>query len=314
MVGLRIRSRARLGLALSAVLLCLGLAGEARAQAWVDEPGSATAGIDYTYGKSNRVIEDGEPFSILDEPVDAPIVSHSVLFAVEYAPIDRLGLSASLPLLGTRYDGTGEGFPPHGDYDDGSTHYTPTDFRFNARYQLLGPFRAITPHLGFTIPVADYETRGYAGAGRHLKKAHAGVSAGALLAPWVPRLFVHGRYEFSLAEKFDEVEELEKYGQNSSDLGLQIGYFVLDKLELHAAFDAHWQHGGFHFTDPIMAGDPVIEYHDAVLDEDYYLAGGGVSYSVIEDLRLTAFFRLYLTGQNTRDVNAFGLGLSYDVL
>lgn len=310
------------GAAFSLALL-VGAQG-ARAQAWVDEPGSVFVGADYAYGFSSSIVDaEGEDLPGQD------IVNHAILASVEYTPIERLAISASIPALFLKYGGEPTGFfPRHGEYDDGSTHFALTDLKAVVRYQLFGPFNVVTPHIGGSIPTTSYETQGYAGAGRHLKKLHAGLSAGTMPS-WLPRAYLHAHYEFSLAESYEGDDEnfhspdmeltqeqrdiLADYGQNSSDLNLQLGYFFLPELQAFLSFDGHWQHGGANFNDP-SPEVIVLEFHDGVLNEDYYLLGAGASYQITDKLSVSATFRYYLAGKNSRDVNALNLGLGYQIL
>lgn len=288
-------------------------------QAWVGPASSLSAALDYTYAPSDRVIED-EP---LAETGDDIISNHSVALSAEYTPIERLGLQATVPIVTTRWQipeggGSAPGtFAPHGRYDDGKYHTVLQDFRFVGRYMVLEEPVAISPHLGFSMPMTNYETVGFAGAGRGLKQLHLGASIGSFFVDGpLQNFYLHLSYEFSLVEGYETgFPETEEIGQNRSDLKALIGYFILDNLELNVGADMRIAHGGFRFEDfnPNQLG-PREYFHDALLAEEFFLLGGGLSYEVIEGLRLNALFRLWLTGKQTRDANVFGGGLSWDIL
>ena len=282
----------------------------AHAQAWVSPKNTLSTTLDYNYVASGKIIEtEGMEFDGADN------LNHSILFGLEYAPIEKLAVSLSVPLMGVRWDGDTAFMhdPDRAPYDDGDTHFTLQDARLDARYMVLTDPVAITPLLGVSVPTHDYPRVGFTAPGRRLKRAHAGLSVG-----WLPTFlrgaFLQASYEFSLVESLEtEFEETAEYGQNRSQAGMQIGYFVMPELQFHAAVDYANTHGGVDFVD--LTGpndDPVILYHDSLLDEDLLLLGGGAGYQITPSLQANLYFRLFMDGQNTRDSNVFGLGLSWD--
>ena len=283
----------------------------ARGQAWVDVKGTLNAGLDYNYVPSHEIVETPDlsvaPFRV---------VVHSLALRAEYVPIERLGVDANLSLVSVKLvDDPVGGFSRHGSYDDGSFHTTLTDARANVRYMLLEAPVALTPHVGVTIPVADYEIRGFTAPGRHLKQLHLGGSVGWTLDPWAPELYVHGIYEFSLVEKFDATPVTELVGQNRSDLGVLIGYLFLDgRLNVNLGANARWSHGGIDFTSFAMLHEDLTYYHDPLLDEQFVNVGGGVNYDISEAFEVSALVRFFVRGYNTRDNDIFALGLTWNVL
>lgn len=293
-------------------------AGRAFAQAWVGNKGDGSVSLDYSFSTSSSLAQTGD---VPDIP-DTNLSTHSVTARVEYDVIDRLGLSLSLPFIGSTYDGTEA---PHGSYDDGSFHGTLTDLIFRARYQLPIDAVAITPHIGFQIPVASYETFGFATPGRHLKALLVGLSAGKL---FFNKLFLHGTYELGIPESYSgdcpknwadssmpvltPCDELGDYSQLRSDLALQVGYFVIDPLEIHVAMDGHWQHDGVDFSDPNIMTDPLILYgHDPVLKDSFIDAGAGLNWFVTEAWSVQAEFRTFVSGNNSPKALSFTLGADW---
>lgn len=302
-----------------------GHVSNASAQAWVDIPGSVFTGANYTYGFSNELIEtSGEP---VFEGVDT--INHSLLLTAEYVPIERLGISINVPIMMMKYKGdTSLLLKGHGDYDDGSGHVVLQDFKAVARYQLFGPFHVVTPHIGFTIPMTNYETQGFAAAGRHLKQLHAGVSAG-MLPSFLPRLFLHARYEFSLSEGYGgdddnfenpgtaptdaERDTLSSYGRNTSELDFQVGYLITDALQASLGVHAHWDHGGVAFEGLLDQPPIVFDYHDPLLDEDLYLLSAGARYQITDTLSTSLSLLYFLSGENTSNAKAVSLGFGYQI-
>jgi hypothetical protein len=278
---------------------------QALAQAWVGERHSAFASLDYAFITSSDLIEE-DGVRVEDENID----THMMMLRVGYAPLDRLGLELSAAYLAMKYGGDGELFPQHGEYDDGDYHGTFQDMALRARYQLLEELFALSPHIGVSIPVSDYEVFGWANAGRHLKAVLIGASAGQF---FFKRLFVHASYEFAIPEKFDDMPGFDQYSQLMSDLGLAVGYFVIDRLELHGVVDFHWQHGGVDYFDLTDRDSPLFLNHDPVLNEDFIQAGGGLSWNVMDQLKLALDARMFVNGRNTLDRRTLTIGMSYDI-
>ncbi len=307
-------------IALGALILVLtGLpAQRAAAQAWVgDGDNSLSVSLDYSYAPSDTVYESWENRDIIPKGEDR-IVNHSLVLGAEYNPIERLAFQVSVPLIATRYDALEDAaFPPHGRYDDGDYHLVLQDLRMDARYMVLGnEIVAIAPHIALSVPLTNYETVGYANGGRGLKQLIFGLSVGKFFTSGVPNLYLHSRYEFRWTEGYETAfPETAEYGQNKSGLQFLIGYFALDRLEFNLAADLQLAHGGFVFEDFVNGEpDPGSYYHDALLAEQFFLFGGGASYQVTDKLRLSAFARIWLWGEQTRNANAYGLGASWDVM
>jgi hypothetical protein len=307
---------------LAALFIMTGVAERsASAQgAWVGEAGSLSAGLDYSFNSSPDVVANSD---LKFEGED--ITAHSVSLSAEYTPIESLAVDVTLPMTMLKFGG-GADAPgdPHGEYDDGDSHTTLTDLRANVRYQVLRDIVALSPHLGFTLPVADYETQGFAGAGRHLKALHLGASVGKLFDPFAPNLFVQATYEFTLAEKFDQTntesegDVTKEIGQNRSDVSAQLGYFFLDgDLRINAGFNWRIYHDGIAYEDlgtAIPLTDARFLYHDALLDEEFMLLGGDVGYIITDRISVDATSRFFVAGSNTLNGIRLGLSLTFTIL
>jgi hypothetical protein len=278
-------------------------------QAWVGDPSSLSVSLDYAYSRSDDIIDED---SFLD-----PIFSHTAAFGIEYTPIEKLGLTATIPVVASSYDYQREpgNLPPHGRYDDGDTHAALQDFRLDVRYMVLDDVVTISPHVSVSIPMSNYETVGYAAAGRGLKMLIFGAALGKYFTSGVPDLYIHGRYEFRLTESFETAfPETARYPQNKSFMDALLGYYILDELEINAAASLQLAHGGFEFANYDDEPLPAQEFHDPLLAESFLHVGGGVSYQALETLRVSAFVRFFMWGENTRNSDIYGLGLSWDAM
>jgi hypothetical protein len=281
-------------------------------QAWVGEPSSLSVALDYSYSRSDEILAGEEEPTFLD-----PIFSHTAALGVEYTPIEKLGLMATLPVVASSYDYQREpgNLAPHGRYDDGDTHAAVQDFRLDVRYMVLDDVVTLSPHVSVSIPMSNYETVGYAAAGRGLKMLIFGAALGKYFTSGVPDLYIHGRYEFRLTESYETAfPETAEYAQNKSFMDMLLGYYVLDKLEINAAASLQLAHGGFEFDNYDDEPEVAQEFHDALLAESFLHVGGGISYQALETLRVSAFVRFFMWGENTRNSDVYGLGVSWDAM
>jgi hypothetical protein len=290
--------------------------GSARAQgAWVGDAKSLTVDLGYAYIPYSAVVENPN----LNAPGDPFTANHVATLGVEYVPIENLSIDASLPFEMVNYGGTAKHTPP-GKWDDGNNHFTFTDFRIGARYQLLdAPYIALSPYAAVTIPVQDYEVIGFATGGRHLKAGHLGVSAGRTLDPVLPNLFFMASYEFTFAESYNPdpsvAPQVATINQNRSDVTAELGYLFLDgDLSVNLATDWRHQHHGISF-DKFGHTDPVLTaFHDGILKESYNTFGGGASYAINRKVTVTAAVRFFIQGYNTRDQSYYGLDVAWRAL
>jgi hypothetical protein len=295
-------------------LLAAGLAaGSAQAQAWVGLPGGLSTSLDYSWSFSDKFIYD---YSTRSTAQDGDTTRSQIfVLGAEYTPISNLAVSARVPLVAARYTGRQAAFGLHGRYDDGGFNWTLQDFSLAARYQVLALPVAIAPRIAVSVPMTNYETNGWAAAGRGLKTLSLGASVGKFFTSGVPGLFVQGSYGYTFSERYKtNWEETADFNQDKSNINLMAGYFVLDELQVHLAADMQVARDGFEVSrwDDYTRGEQ--NYHDPLMKEDYLLIGGGASYSLRHDLRVSAMFRMWTWGNNTRNAHVVGMGLGWDVL
>jgi hypothetical protein len=300
----------RFTIVVAAVLVALGSAErDVHAQAWVGDKGTLDLSLDYNLGISDKVVEDKGP-----DFVNAGTTTHQFTLGAEYVPVSRLAVNVALPLVLLKYTGdkTAYPHPGGGSYDDGSTHTTLTDLRAGVRYEVLEEPFALSPSVAVSIPVANYETVGNTVAGRHLKALHLGMGIGRVFGA---ATYVHLLYEFSLVEKYDRTPNTKTIGQDRSDLAFTIGHKLLDqRLDLHVDANARLAHGGVNFS--AFGSLPADEqmYHDAILNENIVLVGGGVGYQLTDSLAASLSARLFVTGSNTQNASVLAVGLTWSPL
>jgi hypothetical protein len=293
-----------------ATLWCLS-GRSAWAQARVDDQGTLTLGLDYSYGTSHGVLVRTD---MPDMPV-SPTTIHTGILRAEYVPIDRLALDVAVPYMVIKYTGTNRHMPVIGQWDDHKSHGTFQDGEIGARYALLTEPFQLTPSVAVSRPLQNYATNGFTDVGRHILEGHFGLSAARTFDPIAPNLFIEASYVFTLGQKYDATANTEKINQDRNDVSAALGYFLLDgKLTVAVAGNYRWSNGGIDFLKFASYTKDVMDYHDVLLDESFLYLGTDIGYAVTDRVNLGVLTRFFVTGANTRDQNVFGVNLSYSVL
>src|SRR5262245_32861579 len=152
-----------------------------------------------------------------------PSRAYVAILDYEYGLTDKLTLTARLPFIASRFTVTddpgtvefraffdeiqrnspgGEAFRS---LDTGEYYSTFQDFGFTFRYNAVNRALVTTPFVGATIPSHDYRTVGEAAPGQKRLALHTGVNVGRLLDPWLPQIYVHGRYTYSFVQPLLDV-------------------------------------------------------------------------------------------------------------
>ena len=242
-------------------------------------------------------------------------VSTGVLFEVDYGVTDRFSGTVGIPYIFAKYtDGVPPPFIPYLPVDTCHCwHSTFQDISLTARYRLGDDPWAVTPIVRYVQPSHDYNYRGEAVVGRDLRELQVGVHTGLRLAGLLPRASLQAAYTYSFVQKILNVPN------DRSNVLLSIGYAATSRLYVHA--DANWQrtHGGLRFGSP--TGDPffppgevntpdLLREHDRMLQDNYWHAGGGLSYS-FGPFDVFASVSKYLSGTETHNGQAYTVGLTW---
>jgi hypothetical protein len=141
-----------------------------------------------------------------------------------------------------------------------------------------------------------------------------GLAVGVALEPWVPGLYAHAEYRYTLSERVETSDPMtEDFNLDRSDYSLQVGYGFLRRFEVNVVLEGRKAHGGFDFVDWNEVSETVHENHDQLLREDIVLLGGGLSYEITDKFSVGAAARFFVAGRNTRDTNLFGINMEYQV-
>lgn len=290
---------------MSVLLLSLGAAATARAQAFVPPQGDAFASVVFT----NMFVEN---HFLPDRRVDVGHIDTNVaLFDLTYGLTDRMAVTVGIPLVISRYQGAFPHQPNNPDAPDNSGwNSTFSDFRFNVRYNMLRGPVAITPYVGSLVPSHAYDYVAHAAPGKQLRELQMGVAAAGLLDRFVPGMFVQGRYGFAVVEKTVGIRP------NYSSGDIEIGYFINPSVRVFGMAAGRYGHDGIDLPIPpiarvVLPPDQFLN-HDQIVREHFLNLSAGASVSITESVDVFGAFMKQVTGRNTHEVSrAVSVGMSW---
>jgi hypothetical protein len=287
------------------VLLSLGTAATARAQAFVPPKGDAFASVVFT----NMFVEN---HFLPDRRVDVGHIDSNVaLFDLTYGLTDRAAVTIGIPLVVSRYQGAFPHQPANPDAPDNSGwNSTFSDFRFSARYNLLRGPVAITPYVGSLVPSHAYDYVAHAAPGKNMRELQVGVAAAGLLDRFVPGMFVQGRYGFAV------VEETVGIRPNYSSGDVEVGYFVTPSVRVFGMAAGRYSLDGIDLPIPpiarVVLPPEQLLNHDRIVREHFLNLSAGASVSLTESVDLFGAFMKQVTGRNTHEISrGISVGMSW---
>lgn len=269
-------------------------------QAWVPAQRGLTVYTGYQYLDAEKHL-----FSV-DIPPEAggdgsnrldlgQISAQTVLFGVDYGITSRLAASASVAYVASRYQGQ---VPDNLEIDDGTWNDGFQDASIGLRYMVLRAPIVLTPTIQAGFPTHSYETLGHAALGRDLNEIRLGVNMGWVGRSVLSGVYLHGGYSYAYVEKADGMRP------NRSDVTLEAGYFLTQKLVLRANGTYAHTHEGLDWIDDLAhdegPGDAHFDAHDRLAKTVATTVGGGLSYA-FGGANVSLGVLTTLSGENTHD-------------
>jgi len=222
------------------------------------------------------------------------------VLAADYGLSSHLAVSGAATYVETSYEDNGP--IPHGSYDDGRTHGTLQDASVTLLYKALDGPIAVVPFAGLVHPMRDYETAGFAAAGRGLNQTVVGVGLG-WDAPTVP-LNVEVSYDYRFVEKVEGINT------NRSSIGLRVGYRFSSRLSGLLFASHRSSEGGYDLIGDCQQTNflPVHDAASALLENS---AGLGLSWAVLPAVDLYASYNSTLSGQNLQEISQLSVGAAW---
>ena len=235
---------------------------------------------------------------------------------VEYALTDRLSFSAGLPYVFAKYTDPNPPPPP--------IPYLPVDechcwndgwqdFGFTARYNVIDKGFALTPSVSVGVPSHNYNFRGEAVLGRHLREVRVAIDAGQRLDAISSRLSVQGSYSYAFVERVIDIPN------NRSNASVEGSYLLTRKLATRGFLSWQRTHGGLRFgsgpqADLVFPGEvntpERLFQHDRLLRDNHWRVGGGAAYS-FSHVDVFASYSAFAGGTDAHTGRVLTFGVSW---
>ncbi|MEL7185861.1 MAG: hypothetical protein AAFN50_05425 [Pseudomonadota bacterium] len=267
---------------ISAAIVLIGLYGSS---AFAEDAGSR-AGHGHVTLSFQAIHVDGFESSVGRLPIGT-VDTQSFNFEIDYYLTNRLSISAGIPFVRKRYEGS----VPHDplnlnpprpeveNVDTGAWNRGFQDFHLGVRYRLTdGPF-VVEPYAFLGIPSEDYPFFGHAAVGQGLLKFDVGSSIS-----WFPGLS-DAYYQVNVGYVF--VEETMNTSVSHWLIGAQAGYFFNDTIA-GRLFTQLKRGRGLTFPDdfPPPRVDERWYQHDRLVKHNYLNVGVGLDWSINSRYRL----------------------------
>ena len=294
-------------------------ATSAWAQAWVPPAGLGSVTVaTQTINNTGHTDADGVYARI------GRSVNTRVDIEADYAFTDRFSLSAGLPFVFAKYVDPLAYGPPGSAVSDvpaGEIPFPPRDqcrcwqsgwqdFSFTARYNLIHGAFALTPSVSFGVPSHNYEFRGEAVVGQHLKEMRVSVDAGQRLSAISPNLYIQGRYSYSFVERVIDIRN------DRSNAAVESGFLITRRLAVRGLLLWQRVHGGLSFGGsklpfPGEVNTPERMFqHDRLLRDNNWRLGAGITYSMPQ-MDLFASYVEFVRGTDSHAGRSFTTGISW---
>jgi hypothetical protein len=249
-----------------------------------------------------------------------PTQTHAIVLDGDFGLSDRLAIGASLPYIGSRYEGD---FPhrvmgtgPTQEWDNGDYHGTFQDFRISVRYNVVRRPFFVTPSFELIIPSHHYPSLAHAAVGKDLRAYVPGVSVGGFLDSLLPGLFFQGHVTYARAQKVVGIRP------NRTRLDGSIGYFFTPRLSVRFLQNYQVTHHGIDLvsftpmTEGIIHGSDIpftAEYrrnHDRLQRSNYFTLGGGFGFALTDTLDVFVDAARMAWGENVHPLRAITVGVN----
>jgi len=240
------------------------------------------------------------------------------MWEAEYGLTARLAVSASLPYIRSRYEGSAPhrvgGVGPAQEWDNGEYHGTFQDFRVGVRYRVTSRPFTVTPFAEGIIPSHHYPSLAHAAVGKDLRALVVGTAVGGFLDAVLPRLFFQGQASYAL------VQDVIGIRANRSHLDAELGYFITPRLAVRFLESYQVTHDGVDvlgfspMTDAVFHGTGIPlapeyrRYHDRLQRSNYLTLGGGVGFALNDSVEVFAAAAKMVWGESVHPLRAVTLG------
>jgi len=269
------------------------------AQAWVPPKGEGELSVIYqNLYTRDHFNGDGNRFDA------GRIRLEGLVQAVDFGVTDKLAVSTSVPVFAGKYQGL---FPHKYPIDDGNYHGSLQNFGFGARYMAVERPLVLTPFVGFTMPIWNYEHFAHSAIGTSMWEVGLGFNAARRLDPVLPNAYFQLRYTYVITQEILGIRP------NKNRIDAEFGYFLTPRLAVRALAGSQVTLTGLDFPNDFPSRTNTLwHHHDQISAVNYLNLGGGVSFAVTNSLDLFATMATSVWGQNGHALNTgLSLGASW---
>lgn len=266
---------------------------------WVPRAGDGTLSVVYEYTRVTDHLFSQNVDGLVDPAsgyVGGPdnhfylgdVFGQSINVSADYGVWNNFAASASVTYVTSKYNGRS----PESPDDDGSYHGSFQDGVLTVRYMFPWEGFAITPTVGYRLPLTDYPTMGHVSVGKGQRELPVGIIVGRSLSPFLPRAYLSGAYTYAF------VENLHGYSLDQRHYDLTAGYI----LSRTVSFGGYLQYldtvDGIDWLTDIVDEESFMN-HDAAAKTQYLHGGGSVSLSLGGSFGVTFSYVGTISGKNT---------------
>ena len=266
-----------------ALLPCALIASAAHAQNEASRTGHGTVSLSYQQQSADTFqASTGEIYI-------GPVDTHGFNAEIEYHVNEKLTVSAGIPFIRKRYQGSLQHDPllldpPRPEVeniDQGQWNESFQDVHLGARYLVKStPQISIEPFVLLGVPSNEYPFFGHAAVGQHQRRLTIGSSF--VFSPGLSDAY----YEFDIGYEF--VEKILGVSVSNWRLNAEIGYFFTPRLS-GRVFALVKEGDGQNFPDdfPPPRNDEHWYQHDRLVKHNYVNMGVGLAWAFGENYRLS---------------------------
>jgi hypothetical protein len=265
------------------------------AQPWVLPQNEGSVSVLYQHiHVRDHLFSDGSRLDV------GHIRTHSTLVDLDYGLTDRLSLSASVPFIAAKFQGSPRSAHTHTDgrtLDDGTYHPAFQDLRVDVRYNAIEFPVTVTPFVALNLPTHDYEFFAHSAVGLGLTEAQVGAYVGAVRTPF----YIQGRYSYGLSERMIGRR------RSRSNIDTEVGWFIKPTIRVFAFQLGQISHGGLEVFPgfPNLAPEEIL-HHDPLGRANIMDIGGGVAVALTPSMDVVCGALTTVAGANTHAVQ-YGL-------
>ena len=193
---------------------------------------------------------------------------------LDFGVTDKFAVTLAVPAGMGKYDGK---YPHLYPIDNGNFHGSLQDMGIGLRYNVASRPLMLTPFVLATYPMMHYEHFAHSAVGGDAWEVRMGFSVGHYFETGIPNAYFQVQYSYSIAQAFMGIRP------DRNRFNGEFGYSLGRRVQIRALALSQVMTMGLNipkdYPDP-TPGNPLFRQHDRISQVDFFMIGGGVSYSL----------------------------------